>query len=137
MQGSLNEGTGLKGIVDTLAGIAEKPKSSKANPNTYLNGSISNYTKNLIMSFPILFDDTLQLTTAQIVAKANEKNITSMMQMAFASIAMTGNNGVEVLGSMHHNLDKKDGIANNSDLGIGVKDYLGIGETVEDLNKKT
>ena len=74
----------------------------------YLGGSISKYTKGLLMSFPVLCDDQISLDSAMNISKANEKNITSMMEMLFASMSINGKEGLtgkDVIALFHRNID--------------------------------
>lgn len=73
--------------------------------DSYLSGSISNYTKNLVMTFPTMCDDSLSPSTASMISKANERNIITMLQLLFSSAQLRGNDGVDVLRKIHKNLD--------------------------------
>lgn len=89
----------LKGMIAT--GITKSGKKD----NSYLNGSISNYTKNLVMTFPTLCDNSLPPSTASMISRANEKNIVTMLQMLFASMNLSGENGANVLSQIHKNIN--------------------------------
>lgn len=71
---------------------------------TYLGGSISNYTKNLVMTFPCMVDNSLSASTASMISKANERNIVTMLEMLFSAAQMNGKNGQEVIASIHNNI---------------------------------
>lgn len=89
------------------------PNSKKKKPYTrpssedkiYLGGSISNKTKQLIMTFPVLCDNTLPPSTASMINKANERNIVTMLQLLFSSISVSGNDGSKVLSQLHKNVN--------------------------------
>ena len=90
---------------DAVDKASEKSKTGK---NYYIGGSISKYTKGLLMSFPVLCDDSLSLDSAMNISKANEKNITSMMEMLFASMSINGKQGItgkDVVAIFHKNID--------------------------------
>lgn len=70
----------------------------------YLRGSISNYTQNLTMTFPVLCDNSLQPETASMISRANERYIVTMLQMLFASAQFNAQDGVDVLSGIHKNL---------------------------------
>lgn len=106
MQSVLNEGS----FMDALTNIADSTlKSAKdqkdKNKNTYMYGSISKYTNQLVMSFPTICDNTIPISTAQLISKAHEKNLASMFEMLLASMSLSGNNGVEIVKALHKNLD--------------------------------
>lgn len=109
MRSVLNE----EGITDIFASVAKSAadratEKRKTGKSYYIGGSISKYTKGLIMSFPVLCDDSLSLDAAMNISKANEKNITSMMEMLFASMSINGKQGMtgkDVIGIFHRNID--------------------------------
>lgn len=115
MRSVLNEDNVFDVYYDTFKQIGSKldEKRSKNDnytqrKNYYLGGSIARYTKGLVMSFPVLFDDSLSLETSQIISKANEKNIASMLEMLFASMSINGKNGMtgkDVINIFHKNID--------------------------------
>ena len=69
--------------------------------NNYLGGSISRYSKDLIMTFPTLIDNSLSAETASMISKANERNIVSMLQVLFASMQLTGTNGKDIIDQIY------------------------------------
>lgn len=69
----------------------------------YLKGSISEYTKNLIMTFPVMCDNSLPSETASMISRANERNVIAMLQMLFASYNLKGTDGVKMLSQIHKN----------------------------------
>ena len=93
--------------VDVDSGVKEFEKlfnKQKQVNAPYLRGSISNYTKNLTMTFPVLCDNSLQPETASMISRANERYIVSMLQMLFASAQFNAQDGVDVLAGIHKNL---------------------------------
>ena len=109
---------GLSSLFTTVSGLVKdlhdgadaakaKAKSmSKDNPgsSSYLNGSISNYSKDLIMSFPMMCDNSLSPSTASMISRANERNIVTMLELLFASMNLHGNSGREILATIHKNI---------------------------------
>lgn len=79
-----------------------EPGAKKADAS-YLKGSISEYTKNLIMTFPVMCDNSLPSETASMISRANERNIIAMLQMLFASVNLKGSDGVAMLSQIHKN----------------------------------
>lgn len=111
MRSVLNEDTFSdlfwKFAADAAKRASEKSDSVKTG-KYYLGGSISKYTKGLLMSFPVLCDDQISLDSAMNISKANEKNITSMMEMLFASMSISGKQGLtgkDVIALFHRNID--------------------------------
>ena len=113
MQSILNE-ENIFDIMNNMLSAAQKvskdslKKNSANNSKYYLGGSISRYSKGLVMSFPILCDDTLSLETAQLISKANEKNIATMLEMLFASMSLNGKEGEtgkDFIRKFHKNID--------------------------------
>lgn len=95
-------------IFDLVDAAAKNVASARAkNKDTYLSGSISKYSKNLIMSFPAICDNTLPIDTVQLVSKAHEKNLATMFEMLFSAMSLSGNNGVEILKKIHKDLGGK------------------------------
>ena len=96
----------LISVIKDLVSVAKKSKEQKKKKdNNYLGGSISKYSKNMILTFPVLCDDTLSIETAQMISRVNEKNITTMLQLLFSSMSIKGNNGAEVLAQFHKNIE--------------------------------
>lgn len=110
MHSVLNEAS----IFDTISNVAATFKSiydnKKIDPKNpaqtqYMKGSVSRYTKDLVMTFPVLSDTTLSMNTLQLINKAHERHICDLMQMLFASMSISGANGREALRSIHKNID--------------------------------
>ena len=79
------------GLGDVFTNAANKVAAArKQNSNTYLNGSISRYSKNLIMSFPAICDNSLPIGTVQMISKAHEKNLATMFEMLFSAMSLSG-----------------------------------------------
>ena len=113
----------LKSLVD-MADKAINPSQKGKGEYTY--GSISNYTKNLIMTFPCMCDDSLSATTASMISRANERNIVTMLQILFSSINMsTTTNALDIIKGIHNNIKTN----------YSIDDYIDtmndiVGETV-------
>lgn len=71
----------------------------------YLKGSISKYTRDLIMTFPTLCDTSLPADVASMISRANERNIVTMLQLLFSAEQMNGRSGSEVLSLIHKNIN--------------------------------
>ncbi len=71
--------------------------------------NIANKTSNLVLTFPVIADESVSLTTAKLMAKATERKIVGMLQMLFAAIDITNNrNAFEFIGKVHQNLTSDD-----------------------------
>ena len=92
-------------IKDLVSVVKNSKEQKKKKDNNYLGGSISKYSKNMVLTFPVLCDDTLSIETAQMISRVNEKNITTMLQLLFSSMSIKGNNGAEVLAQFHKNIE--------------------------------
>lgn len=107
MRSVLNEASFFNDILKQYSDVATKVANSiasKKNSN-YLGGSISKYTKNLVLSFPVLCDNTLSISTIQMISKATEKNIVSMLKMLLSAKSINGDDGREILSRIHMNID--------------------------------
>ena len=112
-------------------------KKDKKDPTPYLKGSISNYSKSLVMTFPTMCDNSLPASTASMISKANERNIVTMLQLLFSSAQLNGSNGADILSKIHKNIttnmpidDFIDVMDDISDKSLGKAADLGrIGES--------
>lgn len=111
MKSVLESGSPLGFFNKLLAGADELDKLIKKfkykeidTTKPYLGGSISNYAKDLIMTFPVLCDNTINPETASMISRANERYIVSLFELLFASAQFNANNGVEVIKSIHNNI---------------------------------
>lgn len=86
---------------DLVKGGSANTEKEKAN---YMGGSISKYVKDLVMTFPTMFDTSLSPSTAGMISKANERNIVTMLELLFGSMQLTAKNGQEALKQVHNNM---------------------------------
>ena len=91
-------------FIKLTASSLKKGNQKAPSGQLYLNGSISNKTKQLVMTFPVLCDNSLPPTTASMINRANERNIVTMLQLLFASISVEGNDGTKVISQIHKNI---------------------------------
>ncbi len=75
------------------------------NDKNFLGGSISKYTKDLVMTFPTMFDTSLSPSTAGMIGKANERNIVTMLTLLFASMQIEASSGREAIQKVHNNIN--------------------------------
>lgn len=95
-----------KATKDAIQDVLNREKRTTTSNGSPLIGSISSYTKDLTMTFPLLTDTGISAETASMISRANERNIVTMFQMFFASQSFSGTNGIEILKSLHKNLGK-------------------------------
>lgn len=99
---------GAKDVLDTIDSEIKynRRKNLEDKGSVYLGGSISKYTNNnLIMSFPMLCDNTLPIDTLALISKANERNIVGMLELLFSSLSLKGYSGAELLKTIHTNIN--------------------------------
>ncbi len=84
--------------------------ASKNKKDTYLGGSISKYTKDLVMTFPLMFDTSLSPATAGIISRANERNIITMLELLFGSMQLSAKTGKAAIQQVHKNLSSSMGL---------------------------
>lgn len=75
--------------------------------NTSLNvSSIHKASKDLVMSFPVLCDNSIDPKTAQMISKAVERKAVTMLQLIFASCSFNNIDNVrDVINQWHSNID--------------------------------
>ena len=104
----------FKKILDTAIGIGSDVKNEyKQNKNTIRRNSMNSLnrssimraSKDLVMTFPVLCTDTVQVSTASMITKAIERNCVTTLQLLFASANLSGENGLDVLAKWHTNFD--------------------------------
>lgn len=99
---------GAKDVLDTIDSEIKynRRKNLEDKGSVYLGGSISKYTNNnLIMSFPMLCDNTLPIDTLALISKANERNVVGMLELLFSSLSLKGYSGAELLKTIHTNIN--------------------------------
>ena len=105
---SIQEGTfsdkikKAKNIVNAVTHVLNGEDESKS--SNYLGGSVSQYSKNLVMTFPVLCDNTLSPDTASMISKANERNVTTMLMLLFGAMNIEANDGMKVISQIHKNI---------------------------------
>ena len=97
--------------------VADKSARTKA---PYMKGSLSKYANDLIMTFPVLCDNSLPPSTVSMINRAHERNIVTMLELLFASAQFNGTDGMEVLNSIHRNINPN----------MSMDDYIDAVETI-------
>ena len=86
----------IKDIVDILSDkeFIKKAKNKlpffKDKDKTYIP-NIAKATSDLVLTFPVIVDESVDLASAKIIAKSVEQRMVSMLQMLFAAIDITNN----------------------------------------------
>lgn len=106
----------IKDILDVIEDV-NKALPQKRDKNVLNVSSISRASKDLIMSFPVLCDDSIDPKTAAMITKAVERKAVTMLQLLFASCSFNADNGQEILQKWHGNIDRGS---------LGLDDYLDI-----------
>lgn len=125
----LNEvsATGILDVINTAANFADKiddttsasdRRSRKANALT--TTSIMRAGRDLIMSFPVLCDNTISPATATMVTKAIERMCVAQLQLLFSSAYVTGRSGQEVLKQWHTNMNQD----------MSMDDFLAVSDSI-------
>ena len=71
--------------------------------------SITKATSNLVLTFPMIVDNSVSIETASMVSKAVEKKIVLMLQMLFSAISVTNNkNAFDFVSKIHKNITSDD-----------------------------
>lgn len=127
----LSEGfgsTALKTILD-IKNRFSKISDKKNKGASYMGGSISQYSKDLVMTFPMLCDDTLPIETASMLSRANERYMITLFQMLFASEQLHGSSGLDVIKKIHKNIKTNmsldDYIDTMETISGDIKDFVG------------
>lgn len=106
-------------LISKIKGVKEKASRERRETDAkrnYIRGSISEYTKDLIMTFPTMVDNSLPPETASMISKATERNVVSMLRMLFASMQIKGSDGAEIISRIHKNINSA----------LSLDDYIDI-----------
>lgn len=72
--------------------------------------SITSKAKDLTLTFPVLCSKSLNIESASIVARAIEKQCAAMLQMLFAAMCVSADNGFDFVSAFHTNLYSQRGL---------------------------
>ena len=99
------DNTVLSTVFQFLDGVSGNAKNkSNTADKEFLGGSISKYTRDLVMTFPVLSDTSLSPATMGMVSKANERNIVVMLQLLFGAMNVDAHGGREAIQKVHNNI---------------------------------
>lgn len=114
-----------------LAGGQSKRNTESTKDKEYLGGSVAKYVKDLVMTFPTMFDTSLSPSTAGMVSRANERNIVTMLQLLFGSMQLSAKSGREAIQKVHTNLKGSMGLEDIMNL---IQDELVSKESANVIN---
>lgn len=81
--------------------------------------SINSATKDLVLTFPVMFSRSMELATAELIAKALETKYANLVKMLLTAMAITNaTDAIDYVKNIHSNMQFNDG--------IDVDDYLTI-----------
>jgi hypothetical protein len=111
-QNCIHEGV-LRDIVSMITdGSVGNLSSIVANKLSHGGNYFKNITKassKLILTFPLIVDDSVSPSTAAMTSKALEKKLVLMLEMLFSAISITNNkDAFEFVGKVHQNLSAND-----------------------------
>ena len=87
------------------------PGFFKSKDKTYFP-NIAKATSNLVLTFPVIVDESVDLASARLIAKSVEQKMVSMLHMLFAAVDITNNdNAFDFIGKVHSNLNSDDVIS--------------------------
>lgn len=133
----INEGAAstLSDLIKAAGDISDTVSSaSKSNsrPSGLYGSSILKASRDLIMSFPVMCDNTLSPSTAMMINKAIERMCVAQIQLLFSASYLSGEDGREVLQQWHHNMNQKvniDDVLQMSDAITGNPSKPGLFES--------
>ena len=109
-------------------------------------GSISRQASNLVLVFPVIVSNSINIQTASLIAKAIERKCVSLLQILFASVNITDEDNLyDFISQFHSNLNAHltlddfikfaDGMAESGVIEIVDKDaYEAVKEDMRNIN---
>ena len=88
-------------IARTLTGKTDKALRGS---NKQYYSSISKAAKNLVLEFPVMCTNTIDINTACMISKAIERNSITLLQLLFSANSMTATDAFELIDHFHNNL---------------------------------
>lgn len=101
----------IKDIVEILTNDEILKKATKffsAQNKTYIP-NVAKFTSNLVLTFPVIVDESVPLSTASLISKAVEHRMVTMLQMLFSAINITNSSDAfDFVSRVHQNLTSDD-----------------------------
>lgn len=120
----------VKDVLDVIDGVKDTVDGGikTGNRSGLSVSSISRASKDLIMSFPVLCDNSIDPKTAAMICKAIERKAVSMLQILFSSCALTGDSARDIISQWHNNIDAGD---------MSLDDYISFCDRLSENAKMT
>ena len=119
----------IKDTAKSIVSAVSYVLHGESDPSNYLGGSIAQYSKNLVLTFPVLCDNTISPETASMISKANERNVTTMLQLLFSAMNIEANDGMKVLAQIHKNINTSMDVYDVMDKMNGIADRMADGSS--------
>ena len=101
----------IKDIVEILTNDETLKRATKffsAQNKTYIP-NVAKFTSNLVLTFPVIVDESVPLSTASLISKAVEHRMVTMLQMLFSAINITNSSDAfDFVSRVHQNLTSDD-----------------------------
>ena len=125
--------TVVRDIVDIITSAKDFDQIKWIN-NKNNTGSIAKRASNLVLVFPVIVSNSLNINTAMIISKAIERKCCSLLQILFSSMQISdADNLQDYVKQFHTNLDLKTGM--DLDEFFGIMDNL-VDEGAVIVNKE-
>lgn len=95
---------GLNKGADIARSLTGKTDRALRGSNKAYYSSISKAAKNLILEFPVMCTNTIDINTACMISKAIERNSITLLQLLFSANSMTASDAFELIDHFHSNL---------------------------------
>lgn len=103
----IREALEFEDIIDIISGTADNVLLKLNSGSHY--GNISRATSDLILTFPVIVEESVPLKSARRITKAIERNAVSMLQILFSAIMVTNNkDAFDFVKKVHTNLTSDD-----------------------------
>lgn len=119
--------TVLRDIIDILSSVKDSDEvKSITNGKSYRSAAAM--SKDLILTFPVIYSSDISLDTATMISKAMEKKCATMMQMLFSAISVDNSkDAIEYIKKYHTNIN----FGSKMDLNEFIDTMDKIGEAVQ------
>lgn len=104
----INEALDFNSIIDLISDTGGTLLDKSLN-RTRAFRNISRATADLILTFPVIVEESVPLASANLITKAVEQNAVSMLQILFSAIMVTNNkDAFDFVSKVHQNLSSDD-----------------------------
>lgn len=103
------EASDFSDLIDLISSGGDALIDRIVNKPSYMGTNIARATSNLILTFPVIVDDSVPIKTARLLTKAIERKAVSMLQILFSAIMVTNNrDAFDFVRKIHTNLSSDD-----------------------------